>query len=288
MTDADLPGFFHDAERTSRRGQRLTLTWSRIRLISAVVAAVGGALEWDQETAVHPWGLLALVAFSVALVVEILLWTQQPERDWYAGRAVAESIKTLAWRYAVAGAPFSADVAQPRALFQERVGEVVAQSEQRLPLDSDAPSATAAMTALREAPFEQRRKAYLENRLQEQKRWYTGKAQADRRRAMQWRMALIVGEVLAIVLAGGRAFNVWEVDASGILAAAVASGAAWLATRRHSSQATGYSLAARELVLVQAKLLDADEGSWAEAVAEAEEAISREHQMWLASRPVES
>ena len=68
----------------------------------------------------------------------------------------------------------------------------------------------------------------------------------------------------------------------------MASGAAWLATRRHSSQATGYSLAARELVLVRGKLLDADEGSWAEAVAEAEEAISREHQMWLASRPVES
>ena len=288
MTDADLPGFFHDAERTSRRGQRLTLTWSRIRLISAVAAAFGGALEWEQKTAVHPWGLLALVAFSVALVVEILLWTQQPERDWHSGRAVAESIKTLAWRYAVAGAPFPADVARPRALFQQRVGEVVAQSEQRLPLDNDDPSATAAMTALREAPFEQRRTTYLENRLQEQKEWYTGKARADRRWAMRWRMALVVGEVLAIVLAGGRAFNVWEVDYSGILAAAVASGAAWLATRRHSSQATGYSLAARELVLVRAALLEADERSWAEAVAEAEETISREHRTWLASRPVES
>lgn len=287
MTDADLPGFFHDAERTSRRGQRLALMWSRIRLLSAVAAAVGGALGWDGTT-VNPWGLLALAGFSVALVVEILLWTQQPERDWYAGRAVAESIKTLAWRYAVAGAPFSADVARPRALFSERVAEVVTQSEERLPLDSDDPSATPTMTALREAPFERRRTAYLENRLQAQKQWYTDKARVDRRRAMQWRIALIVGEVLAIVLAAARAFNNWETDLSGILAAVVASGAAWLATRRHASQATAYALAARELVLVRAKLLDADEASWAEAVAEAEEAISREHQLWLASRPVES
>ncbi|MEU4746718.1 DUF4231 domain-containing protein [Actinosynnema sp. NPDC023658] len=286
MTDADLPGLFHDAERASRRGQRMALGWSKVRLVSAVAAAVGGALEWKGATAVHPWGLLALVAFSVALVMEILLWTQQPERDWYAGRAVAESIKTLARRYAVAGAPFSTDVARPRALFGERVAEVVAQSEQRLPLDSD-PSATAAMTALRERPFEQRRTTYLQDRLQVQKAWYTEKARADRRRAMQWRVALVVGEVLAIVLAGGRAFTVWDLDYSGILAAAVASGAAWLATRRHSSLATGYSLAARELVLVQAKLQDADEASWAEAVAEAEESISREHQLWPASRPVE-
>ncbi|MBB5802592.1 hypothetical protein F4560_002360 [Saccharothrix ecbatanensis] len=288
MTDADLPGFFHDADNASQRGQRLTLTWSRIRLFSAIAAGLGGALEWKLAENFHPWAALALVAFSVALVVEILLWTQQPEREWYAGRAVAESIKTLAWRYAVAGAPFSAGVEDPKALLRERVNEVIAQGEQRLPLESDDPFATASMAKLRAAPFEERRKVYLENRLQAQKTWYAERSKVNRLRAMQWRTALVVGEVLAVVLAGGRAFGLWEVDLSGMLAAALASGAAWLGTRRHSTLATSYSLAARELVLVRSKLLDADEASWDAAVAEAEETISREHQMWLASRPVES
>lgn len=288
MTDADLPGFFHDADTASQRGQRSTLTWSRIRLLCAIAAGLGGALEWELADNFHPWAALALVAFSVALVVEILLWTQQPEREWYAGRAVAESIKTLAWRYAVAGAPFSSDVARPRTLLQERVNEVIAQGGPRLPLESDDPFATAAMTKLRAAPFEERRKVYLENRLQAQKTWYTERAAVNRLRAAQWRTALIVGEVLAVVLAGGRAFGLWEVDLSGMLAAALASGAAWLGTRRHSTLATSYSLAARELVLVRIKLLDADDASWDAAVADAEEAISREHQLWLASRPVES
>ena len=287
MTDADLPGLFHDAEKASLHGQRQALRWSRIRLVSAVAAAVGGAMTW-QVLGGYPGGVLSMVAFSVALVVEILLWTQQPERDWYAGRAVAESVKTLSWRYAVAGAPFPADAAEPTALFRARVAEVVAQGEQRLSMEGDDPEPSGAMTALRGASFDQRRTAYLENRLKEQKDWYSTRARHNRQRALQWRSALIAGEVAAIVLAGVRAFDVWEVDMSGVLAAGVASGAAWLGTRRHSTLATSYSMAARELVLVRAKLLDADEGSWADAVAEAEKSMGREHRLWLASRPVES
>ncbi|KOX14494.1 hypothetical protein ADK67_42760 [Saccharothrix sp. NRRL B-16348] len=287
MTDADLPAFFHNAENASRRGQRQALAWSRVRLVSAVVAAIGGAMTWTAFGA-SPGGALAMVAFAVALVVEILLWTQQPERDWYAGRAVAESIKTLAWRYAVAGAPFPADAARAEALYHDRVAEVVAEGEQRLSMEGDDPSPTQGMTALRAAPFEQRRTEYLEHRLKEQKDWYSARARHNRQRTLQWRIALIAGEVAAIVLAGVRTFSEWNVDMSGVLAAAVASGAAWLGTRRHSTLATSYSMAARELVLVRAKLVDADEASWGDVVAEAEKSMGREHRLWLASRPVES
>lgn len=287
MTEADLPGFFHDAEAASRRGQRQALRWSVTRLVSAVIAALGGAVTWEHP-GFHPWAGLALAAFSVALVVEILLWTQQPERDWYAGRAVAESVKTLAWRYAVAGPPFSTDVTEPKVLLRDRMAEVVAQGGERLVLDSDDPPATPAMNDLRTAPLERRRTTYLQNRLQVQKKWYADNARRNKKRAVQWRLALVVGEILAVVLAGGRAFDMWDVDISGVLAAAVAGGAAWLGTKRHSTLATSYALATRELALVRAKLVDADEESWPAAVAEAEDAISREHTLWLASRPVES
>jgi hypothetical protein len=143
---------------------------------------------------------------------------------------------------------------------------------------------------LRAASFERRRTTYLEHRLGEQKEWYTSRARHNRRRALRWRIALIAGEVAAIVIAGVQAFGPYDIDfdLSGVLAAAVASGAAWLGTRRHSTLATSYSMAARELVLVRARLLEADEASWADAVAEAEKSMGREHRLWLASRPVES
>lgn len=68
----------------------------------------------------------------------------------------------------MAGAPFAPTAARPRALFRGRVAEVVAESEQRLPVEGHDPSPTEAMTALRATPFEPRRTTYSGNRLQEQ------------------------------------------------------------------------------------------------------------------------
>ncbi|MEU4443870.1 DUF4231 domain-containing protein [Actinosynnema sp. NPDC023926] len=288
MTDADLPGLVREADDASRRGQRSALRLTRTRLLSAVAAGLFAAFDTKVHDDFYPWWTLAMVAFAVALVAGIMLWFQQPERRWYAGRTVAEEITTLAWRYAAAGAPFPADVARPEALFRERVVEVVERGEQQWPLRGSDTSVTPAMTAMRAAPFEQRRSAYLENRIRRQQQWYAERADTNRTRATQWRAALVVGEVAAVVLAGGRAFGEWSLDLSGMFAAVVAGGAAWLGMRRHSTQATSYTSASRALVLVLVKLEDADEASWPEVVAEAEELIDREHRMWLASRPVDS
>ncbi|GAB2959362.1 DUF4231 domain-containing protein [Saccharothrix stipae] len=288
MTDADLPGLFHEADDASRRGQRSALRLTRVRLLSAVAAGLFAAFDTKIHDDFYPWWTLAMVAFAVALAAGIMLWVQQPERHWYAGRTVAEEIKTLAWRYAAAGAPFSADVARPEALFRDRVVEVVEQGEQQWPLRGNDTSVTRAMTEMRAAPFEQRRSAYLEHRVLRQQHWYAERAKTNRTRAAQWRTALVVGEVAAVVLAGGRAFGEWSLDLSGMFAAVVAGAAAWLGVRRHSTQATGYSAASQALVLVLVKLEEADEAAWPEAVAEAEELIDREHRMWLASRPVDS
>jgi hypothetical protein len=90
-----------------------------------------------------------------------------------------------------------------------------------------------------------------------------------------------------MVLAGGRAFGAWNIDISGVLAAAVAGGAAWLGLRQYSSLASAYSVTAAELGLSYSKLAETVENEWAAAVADSEEAISREHTMWLASRSIE-
>lgn len=285
LTDRDLPGFFRDADRASLRGQRLTLLWSATRLWGAVAAALGGALSWRLGD-LNVWGCLALLGFAAALVAEIVLATQQPERDWYSGRALAESAKTLAWRYAVDAAPFFQDLAsrEARLLMQERLSEVAAKGKDRITLGSDEPDITAGMIALRNASFEDRRMAYLTGRIQDQKNWYVANAEKNRRRASILRILLIVGEVGAVLLAGGRAFGVWDLDVSGIFASAIAGGAAWLGLKQYSSLASAYSVAAAELNLSYGKLADTEEGDWPIAVADAEEAISREHTMWLASR----
>ncbi|MGX7829033.1 DUF4231 domain-containing protein [Actinokineospora sp. 24-640] len=281
----ELPGFFVEADRASLRGQRRMLRWSRARLLGAVGASVGGALSLKVDN-FDLWAILALLSFGVALVAEIALMTTQPERDWYAGRALAESAKTLAWRYAVAANPFppSMGAAEARQLMHERLAEVAEKGKDRLVLGVEAPGITSGMTRVRETSFGERKRIYLEERVAEQRSWYAAKAATNARNATHWRVALIAAEVAAIVLAGGRAFGAWNLDVSGIIAAAIAAGAAWLGLKQYSSLASAYSIAATELSLSGARLSDASEESWVDAMADAEEAISREHTMWIASR----
>jgi hypothetical protein len=124
----------------------------------------------------------------------------------------------------------------------------------------------------------------LRNRVRQQQAWYKIRADQNRHKAQSWRMALVAGEVVGIALAAMKAFDVWQVDVSGILAAFVSSGAAWLSLKQHGNLASAYAVAATELDLIVDKLTDAREQDWAKLVADAEEAISREHTMWLASR----
>ncbi|MBB4966964.1 DUF4231 domain-containing protein [Saccharothrix violaceirubra] len=283
MTEDALPGFFHDAEREAARAQYQTLWWSRIRLGGALLAALGGALTWKVD-GFEVWAAVAVAGFCLALVTELLLAFKRPERQWYSARAVAESLKSLSWRFAVAGFPF--DGADARALLRERARGIVTRYE-GLHLTAENPYVTERMLTLRAAPFAERKSAYLQCRVLDQKDWYSRNARKNEDRVNQWRAVLIAGEMVAIVLAGCRAFGVWDADWSGVLAALVAGGAAWIGLKRHSSLATTYSLAARDLALIHASLVEAGEETWPAAVAEVEETIGREHALWLATRPAD-
>lgn len=286
MLESDgLPGLFHEADRASLRGQRITLRFNRLRLVGAVLAAVGGALSLRLGT-FDLWGVVSVIGFALALVAEVVLLVERPERDWYAGRALAESVKTLAWRYAVGAKPFGIELEESaaRELLRARLVEVADQVQDRLAISSPVPGITAEMERLRSASFPKRRAAYVERRTGDQQRWYASRSAGNRARASRWRIFLIVSEVVALVLAAARAFGVFQIDLSGVLAALVSAGAAWVALKQYGELASAYAMAARELSLQGGRLAAIPEHQWADTAADAEEAISREHTMWLASR----
>lgn len=285
LPDADLPGFFRDADAASLSGQRRYVRWSRTRLVGAVAAAVGGAFSLLAGR-FDLFGLLTLIGFGAALVAELTIMQTQPERDWYSGRALAESAKTLAWRYAVGADPFPPSLPREnaRAELRLRLQVVAREARDRIAIAAADTTTTTAMDELRSATFDERKRAYIEGRTQDQQGWYARKALWNRKQTRLWQSVLVGGEVVALVLAAGRAFGAWQVDWSGILAAAIGSGAAWVSIKQYSTLASAYSVAATELGLQTGRLEDADETKWSDTVASAEEAISREHTLWLASR----
>ncbi|MFJ5264416.1 DUF4231 domain-containing protein [Streptomyces sp. NPDC088387] len=280
LRDDELPVVFRSSDRASLSGQRRYMSGTRWRLLLAVAAAVCGAL--GQRSAA-----VALVLVFVATVcVEIWLLAERPEQAWYDGRALAESTKTLAWRYAVGGDPFPGDLPLEGAhqRFHRRLEVLLREA----PPTSLAPvgsiAVTDAMNELRARPFADRKRAYLDSRIGDQLHWYTTKAQGNVVNARRWRMLLIGVEGLGLTAAVLRLTGVLTFDLAGILAAVLGAGSAWFAVRQYETLGRAYTFAATELSVIQGRLSHADETSWAQEVADAEDAISREHTMWRASR----
>ncbi|WP_193777711.1 DUF4231 domain-containing protein [Streptomyces sp. BBFR25] len=276
----DLPVVFRSSDSASLGGQRNYIRGTKIRLALAVAAALCGAL--DQRAAVV--GLV--VVFVLTICVEVWLLAERPEQSWYDGRALAESTKTLAWRFAVGGTPFPVDLPQARAhrRFQRRLGELLREA----PVSSLSPlgsiAVTDAMRDLRARPFAERKEAYLHHRIEDQQSWYSAKAASNVRNARRWRLVLIAVEGLGLTAAVLRLLDLFTFDLAGILAAVLGAGSAWLAVRQYETLGRAYTFAATELSVIHERLAHADEETWGDEVSDAEDAISREHTMWRASR----
>ena len=285
----ELPGIHDAANTASRSGQKTYVLLSGSRLCALLLAAVAGAAASVTEGFDY-WGLVLLIGFAGAAVSEFALIRFQPERDWYSGRAVAESVKTLAWRYAVQAEPFGPTHPDKAAdeLLIDRIRDVLQRGRDRIDLGPGNAVITDSMRALRSESMERRREIYLRCRTEDQQGWYSSRAKKNAKSATYWRYALLAGEVIAVALAAIAFGRNEPADFAGIIAAAVASGAAWLSLKQYSLLTSAYRVAATELALQTDILRSASVDEWPSAVADAEEAISREHTMWLASRGEEA
>jgi hypothetical protein len=285
-----LPALFRAADRASLAAQRKFLWRRRTELALLVAAAVCGLIPTEGVyfgTHVVPGSILAGVLFFVAGLLETSVVTIQPERTWYQGRAVAESIKTLAWRYAVAGEPFATDAGDADSTLLQRFQQVVEQFPQlgTLPSADVDSEITTWMHSLRSAPLTERRLTYSHSRIEDQRRWYAQKAAWNRQRAYMWSVGTLVLQFVGIVAAFARGFKLEPLDLLSVVAVLSAVAVAWLQIKQHATLAESYSVAALELSAIRNIMpATSDEAKWAHFVDESETAISREHTTWRAKR----
>jgi hypothetical protein len=287
LADADLPALFRAADQASLDGQKSAVTRTAAYLALLVVAALGGAVTWtiaDGDLSIG--GLMSVIAFTASLFVGFTIVHLRPEERWYRGRAAAESVKTLAWRYAVGGDPFLSGAPDADVLFTRRLSDLIdALRDLGLPAVEGSEQITARMRSIRSSSLAERRIAYRQGRIEEQCAWYTRKARRNDRRGRAW--ATASGLLILAGLAAGlaRTFTLLEVDLMGLAAATAAAAAAWAQMRQHRTLASSYGLAAQELGLTAALIGGVtEEREWSRAVSDAEDAISREHTTWLARR----
>lgn len=286
LREGGYPALQESADAASLLGQKQFLNALRIRLGGLLLATVGGgvflSLGW-----VRLGGWVALVGFLTALLTEWYTSATKPDRAWYEGRAAAESTKTLAWRYAVRGEPFQeSSRATVDRDFVNSVGDVLSDLK-----DVDLASAVASeqitpkMREIRRSNFDQRRATYREGRVENQRAWYAKKSEDNRRIGHRWGVLVVAVEGLGVLSGVVIVANGVTVDMLGVFAATAATVTAWTQAKQYKTLGTAYGVTAQELAGVKSEL-DAleDESVWAKFVGQAEEAISREHTLWRASR----
>lgn len=285
MQDADFPALYRSANELSLSSQHHSFEVLRAQLLALVIAAAL-SLVTSCEKYVATAQLFVLLA---ALSCSIYLFALRPDRRWYAGRAVAESIKTITWRYVCRAEPFENDDATARNDFSRRLKLIVEQNRevcQLLTKHLNGKQFTPVMEQMRSASLEQRRDAYAQYRVKDQLEWYAKKAAFNGKMSRRFFVLLIVVNAIAVLFAALRITVVtpafWPTD---VFVAAAASILSWMQAKRFSELAASYALAAHEISLIREQSLRAStEADFSLFVGDAENAFSREHTQWVARK----
>ncbi|MEU1161782.1 DUF4231 domain-containing protein [Streptomyces sp. NPDC005921] len=288
LDDQDLPPLFRSSDQWALHHQSDSFRAVRTHLLLLLLATTAAVLT--EQASGHVMTVLAAVLYGLTIALGLSTSRRRSRAHWQAHRAAAELTKTLAWQYMVHGGPFHSDVADPDAVFAERLEDRLRELRKCGWEDSrdgvgerGKGQITARMRAERAKSYPARRDLYLRDRLLEQAVWYKNRASRAHRAAARWSsvtagltlFALAAALLRTVGLLGGA-------DLAGLLSAAAAAGVAWQEVRRHGPLTQAHSLIEQDLETTRiAMSTTVTESGWAEAVEEAERLMSPAHTEWL-------
>lgn len=289
MNNNEFPPLFVDADRASGWGQRMH---RRIFALNMVFIILGSILAFASElTGGLPRQVAAAGAALVFLPGIVSSSIQRRLRDsqnWFEGRAIAETVKSLSWRYMMHIPPYDENDAHADAEFADALNDIRHEGLGRAFITATNTSAqiTPKMREVRALPMLSRRDLYARERLHDQVAWYRRKAEFNRNRSRVWWRVSALAQILAIASAIGVVItpNPW-VNVVGIFGAIAAAATAWTQLSRHDELVKSYSMAAQELAVIEDLTRAAtSEPDLIEAVRNGESSVSREHTLWVAKR----
>lgn len=280
-----LPSLYRSADKLSLDAQNAffrTLRWHLVFLVTAAALSVLNIPHWLGA-------LTQVIALVGALGTSLYLMIMRPERTWYGARAVAESVKTLTWRFVSRAEPFNDTDEEARTRFAAKLREVTSQNEEvasRLTIEGVARNITPEMLEIRSLSLNERSTRYTVARIEDQLAWYSVKARRAERDAKRFFGAVVTLNILALLFAILRIrfpeTPYWPTDVFVTLSASVLS---WIQARRFSELSASYNLAAHEIALIRdGATAPSNEDSFSRFVSDTENAFSREHTQWVARK----
>lgn len=284
MQQQDYPALFLDADNAANRFQRNFLILVFGEYLALFAAALFSMSLLDAVT----YHILFAGVFFIGLIILISRALSKPDQWWYRCRALAESVKTLTWRYMMHATPFDSNDPEARVEFRSQLRLILRENLEtgkRITEDQSGNyQITPAMEEVRAKSREERIKFYLEHRVREQRNWYRKKAGENRKAARRYFWISGIFYVVAGSMVLSRiAYPNWEVWLLEPLIVVAASMIGWVQIKKYNELSAAYTVTAHEIGLIPTTIDEpSNEALLSEFVNDAEQAFSREHTLWLA------
>nr|WP_236588346.1 DUF4231 domain-containing protein [Tumebacillus amylolyticus] len=289
--DSDNPSLYkkYDSRADKAQSTHLKLVkWNlRVTILSAVL------LVYAFPTAYTRW---VAVGSSFLLMISIFLFfvirVKKFDRTWYEARAASETVKSLAWKYALGAKPypFTLPAAEAGLKMIEDFNTLLTSKSSAL-LRGGAKSAgqeqiTKTMQDMRQLSWRERMEVYIHGRLLEQQEWHANKSEFHEIQEDKWFLIVVFCYFLALCASISLAIlPELPVKLTGIFTTTAGAVLSWGQLKRHQELAQSYALVSEQLGLVYTKrhAVETEEelSAWVET---AEEVLANQNLKWVQSR----
>lgn len=288
MKENEYPALFKVADAASNRTQKYHL-WTVIGYLSClIVGSIFAFYGIDNSNL----ATVAAFIFVISLFLTLFILNKNFENTWYNCRALTESIKTSTWKYMMRAEPYtnSDDVRIVNSEFRNLLKSLLKQnsnlSHEFVNKDSEGDQITVEMRQVRSLSLDERKKFYIEHRIDDQRRWYTKKSVTNKKHRKLWFGLLISLNALALIFVLLRidspSFQYWPVEILIVLSGACLT---WIQVKKFQELSSAYSLTAQEIGTIRGEIERVDgEEDFSSFVNDSENAFSREHTQWIAKR----
>lgn len=292
IAESDFPSLYLAADQASNSTQKYYVITVAFDLSLMVIASALAVYNYQFASSKLLLYIISGLCLLISTFLTIILLIRKFEDSWYQGRALAESCKTLTWRFMTRSELFEDGVplSEAKSKFVQRIQALKAEfPDLNRILNTDivnGPVITQKMLDVRSLSLAERKQCYINQRIEDQKSWYAKKAAYNSSQYSLWFFIIIVSQFLSLVtivcLISNPKTN-WNFV--GFFTTVSAVSLSWLQLKRHQELKQAYTTTANELNIILALSDDiSNETEFSKFVLDSENAVSREHTLWLAQR----
>lgn len=284
----DSHSIYNKSAITAQNYYFLLIICELMQLVIVAILSLIISLYYDETVSTIGFSII-FILFIAGIIIQLFYDKKQFARKWFEFRAVAESIKSLAWQYTMGCGDFC-DENAAKKLFLEQIKQIKERYEVNpypKTISSDGiDEIKDTMEIVTKMEWKEKKETYIKERINNQIAWYTNKSKLNKKYSDMSNVVIIFLQVFAIIVCIYLVYN--HVNGAPILAlitTIITSMIGWSRSKQYAELVEPYLNTARELSEIRQEIkLVKDETEFQYLVLNAEQAISREHTMWLVNR----